>query len=182
MWGMKVVAPRSPALELKFTPPTLHKPPQKSSQSFSCVYPACDREFLSQARDPVWSLQTADSCGVHPRRSSWAREGGVSPWFCCLLGPCLESGYPTLQRFSVYGNTKQKAGAWSRWSQSISAPMPGHSATLGHPRSFCDPGDPETTPSHLGFWPAWPRWVPFRQTSKSSNFWSAAYNTFQYPA
>ena len=35
------------------------------------------------------------------------------------------------------------------------APMPGNSAALRHLCSFCEPGDPETTLSHLGFHLTW---------------------------
>ena len=34
--------------------------------------------------------------------------------------------------------------------------MPASSATLRHPCYFCDPGDPETTLTHLGFCPVLP--------------------------
>lgn len=57
---------------------------------------------------------------------------------------------------------------------------------LRHPCSFCDPGDPETLLSHLGFCPTSLIWSPFRQgyssqeqTSKSSHFALRCYITFQ---
>uniref|UniRef100_M3YGR1 Uncharacterized protein n=1 Tax=Mustela putorius furo TaxID=9669 RepID=M3YGR1_MUSPF len=34
---------------------------------------------------------------------------GESHHFCLLLGPCPESGHPTVQQFTVHGNNKQKA-------------------------------------------------------------------------
>ena len=58
--------------------------------------------------------------------------------------------------------------------------MPGNSAGFRHFSSHCDPGDPETTLSDLGFHPT--SRAAFRETSKCSNFALCCYITFLYLA
>lgn len=112
--------------KLKFCSSTLFSgPSQKNNHSFlagfspnSCVHPACDKAILSQACDPVLHLQTlwTRAAVTHTGPPGVGRRG-VLLQYCLLLGPFMESGHPTEQRFMVYGNTKQKSDTWSHCLQ-----------------------------------------------------------------
>ena len=100
MEGMKMAAPRSlaPVKSLHF--PLFSKPfcegLQKSSQltlspwflTELCVHPACDQGFLSQACDPVLSLQTlwtpaVQTSAVPPR--GWRVGSFCTSTFCWAI-------------------------------------------------------------------------------------------------
>ena len=85
-------------------------------------------------------------------------EGTGSHFGCRLLGPCLESHCPP--NSAVFRGLWQHLAEKPLWGWLIVACFPtpklGNSATLRYPHSFCGPGDPETTLSHLGFCPTSP--------------------------
>ena len=141
--------------------PLLSAPPEKSSQSLLSpwppaalrAHPACDRAFLSLAPGPGWSLQTQQIPVVCSHAAPPGKEG-ESPRICRLLGPCWRSSGPTVRRITVYGNPELRAHSSAPALQpAFPAPIPGSSATLSHPQSFCGPEGPETTLSQRGFHP-----------------------------
>lgn len=78
----------------------------------SSFHPAYDRLFLSQAHDPVLSLQTLQTCGVDPRYSSQGKEGHLAmplPFAGPLPGEQSLSCAVVPQWLTIYGNIKQKA-------------------------------------------------------------------------
>ena len=82
--------------------------------------------------------------------------GRISPWFCHFLGLCQEIGCMNTRWFSLW---QYRAESWyldSLFSATLHGPMPGNSAALGTTHSSCDPRDPQTMMSHLGFYPALP--------------------------
>ena len=124
-----------------------------SFPSTLCVYPSCAQAFLSQEGDPISSsLNFAESCSMQPQCSS--TEGEVSLRFCFLIGSLLREWSPS-HAVVVWFMT---IPSWKLIPElGFAAGFPilmfGSPATLRHPCSFCDPGDPETILSHPRFCP-----------------------------
>lgn len=109
----------------------------------------------------------ADSCGAHLHCSSLEKKEGF-PMVHGSESVLMVLVLPLLREQSPHPATVH--GLWQQWPENpllgllnvvvFPDPMPGNSATLRCPHSFCDPGDPETLPSHLGFSPASPPQYP----------------------
>ena len=105
----------------------------------------------------------ADSCGAHLHCSSLEKKEDF-PMVHGSEGVLMVLVLPLLIEQSPHPATVHCL--WQQWSENpllgllivvvFPDPMPGNSATLRYPHSFCDPGDPENLPSHLGFSPASP--------------------------
>ena len=137
-------------------------PQKKSSLSFLYTSNSVDswgvhQCLLSQGRKGISSGSTTWGGGFFQEtlpNCAWTQatpleeKRRVSPWFCCLLGPCLENGHLVVpgSRFTATLSWESTPGL-PDCSLSPS-PMVGNSSTFRHPHSFCDPEDPETT---LGF-------------------------------
>lgn len=76
--------------------------------------------FISGTWPSFESPNVMDSHGTDPRHSSQERGGGVWPSFRLLLGPCPGHKSRTVQQFTVYDNTQQKASSWTRCFQPAS--------------------------------------------------------------
>ena len=110
---------------------------------------------------------------VHPQRKQSVHQTLQTPAVCTC--PASTWGGSRVDRFLPLArpllgeqspDSTEIEGLWQHWAESpfpgslivacFPAQMLGNSATLRYPHSFCDPRDPETTLSLLGFCPALP--------------------------
>ena len=123
---------------------------EKSSQSLLSPWSlatlhahlACDQVFLSQAHDPVSSLQTLQM----------GRNGGLADSAACWA-PAQEQLLHRVTVSALWQPPAESPFLGSLFAACFLILMPGSSAALRHPQSSCDPKDPETTLFQLGFHP-----------------------------
>lgn len=116
---MAASSPLAP--ELKVCIPYYSVHPHRKSVNCSCLTDfqlnsvftqPITKHFLNLGRGPhLESPNFIDTCAAPPRK-----VGGLA-WLCCLLGPCSESIWLTMQWFEIYGNIEQKASAWTCYFQ-----------------------------------------------------------------
>ena len=93
---------------------------------------------------------------LHLHCSSWEKEQGLSV-LLLLPGSLLRKRSPDGAEIQgLWQHLAERPRQGSLIVASFPSSMLVNSATLRHPRSFCDPRDPETTLSHLGFCPTQP--------------------------
>ena len=117
---MKMAASPPPAPVPKAGAPLLSAPSGRSSQSLRspwspsvfCAHPACDRVFLSQARDLFESPNPADSCGMLLCCSSLGRKGVLVGSAICWAS-AWKAVAPAVLQFMVYGNPELRAHCWA---------------------------------------------------------------------
>lgn len=117
--------------------------------SYLDIHPVCEyRVLISDIWPSFQSPNYIAFCSIDPCFSSWR----FSPGFCSFARSLI--GDSSSNCAVVHGLWQHWAESWhldSLHSVSFPALMLGNSATLRHTCSSCDPGDPETMLSHLGF-------------------------------
>jgi len=96
-------------------------------------------------------------CILHApaRPLPWGKEQGLPGVVACWAS-AWRAVAQSCRAPSLWPHLGERPLRGSLIVASFPALMLGNSATLRHPRSSCDPGDPETTLSHLGFCPTLP--------------------------
>lgn len=147
-----------------------------------CVHPACDEHFSLRQITLIQVSKLMDFCGMHPYHTSWETEEGllvVHP----LAGPLLRKWWHDYAAVcSLCQHQAESQHLNSLFVTGFSAGKLGISAALRHSLSFCDPRDPETMLSHLGFHPALPPEHISGKLLKVPILYSAACKTFWYLA
>lgn len=145
--GMNMAASRSLALELGVCTPYSSVHPHRKLADHSClpsvrlhsVHPACARAFLSQARDPVSSLQTYRLTQRRPA-PFLPGEGGGSLRASAFRWAPAQRAVTRLCSSSRFMATRAESRRRDPlFAGSLPALMPGSSAALTHLCS-CDPG------------------------------------------
>lgn len=122
MKGVKMVSPWSLALELKVCSLYFSGSPHRKN-NHSCLLGFWQNSVFIQPVIQCFYLRHRtrfESPNFSNSRTTPPGWGRVLLQFIRLLGPCSESNHWTIQQFTFYGNTEQKAGAWTHYFQSAS--------------------------------------------------------------